>query len=87
VTLVDALLAHADDFAAALRKYESQRLHFGRSIVAHARALGLAIGAPLVAGPQAELINYLRRPEVVMREIAVPDWAERSVALGRLQVT
>ena len=80
--------AHADDFAAALRTYAaSQRLHSedrssrmrGRSVSPSARRRQQV--------PQAELIAHLRRPEVVMREIAVPDWAERSVALGRLQVT
>jgi hypothetical protein len=49
--------------------------------------LGLGVGPPGITGPQASLIAHLRRPEVVMREIAVPDWAERSIALSRLQVT
>jgi hypothetical protein len=71
----------------ALQTYAGKRLEFGRAIVAHARLLGLAVGPPGITGPQASLIAHLRRPEVVMREIAVPDWAERSIALSRLQVT
>jgi 2-polyprenyl-6-methoxyphenol hydroxylase-like FAD-dependent oxidoreductase len=80
VALVDALAAHGD-MAAGLRNYEAQRLEFGKAIVAHARTLGLTIGAAEIGAPQAELIAHLRRPEVLMREIAVPDWAERPIAL------
>ncbi len=87
VALADALAAHPDDPAAALSIYEAKRLAFGASIVAHARVLGLGIGPAAPAGPQAVLAAYLRRPEVVMREIAVPDWADRAFALTRLQVT
>ena len=87
VALVDALTAHSPDVDAALRQYEAGRLQFGTSIVAHARTLGLGIGAPAPAGPQAALVAYLRRPEVVMRETAVPDWADRAFALRQLQVT
>ena len=87
VALVDALTAHGYEWAAALRQYEAGRLQFGKSIVAHARLLGLGVGTAEAVGPQAALVAHLRRPEVVMREIAVPDWAQRSVALRRLQVT
>ncbi len=87
VALVDALAEHADDLAAGLGLYEAKRLEFGKAIVDHARILGLGIGAPVITGPQAALVAYLRRPEVVMREIAVPDWADRSFALRQLQVT
>ena len=87
VALVDALTAHGYELAAALRQYEAGRLQFGKSIVAHARLLGLGVGTAEAVGPQAALVAHLRRPEVVMREIAVPDWAQRSVALRRLQVT
>ena len=87
VALVDALTAHGYELAAALRQYEADRLQFGKSIVAHARLLGLGVGTAEAVGPQAALVAHLRRPEVVMREIAVPDWAQRSVALSRLQVT
>ena len=87
VALVDALTAHGYELAAALRQYEADRLQFGKSIVAHARLLGLGVGTAEAVGPQAALVAHLRRPEVVMREIAVPDWAQRSVALRRLQVT
>jgi 2-polyprenyl-6-methoxyphenol hydroxylase-like FAD-dependent oxidoreductase len=83
VALVDALRAYPENIDEALGLYETQRREFGRAIVAHARLLGLGVGAPAVAGPHAALIAHLRRPEVVMREIAVPDWAERSVALRR----
>jgi 2-polyprenyl-6-methoxyphenol hydroxylase-like FAD-dependent oxidoreductase len=85
--LADALAAQAGDVPGALQTYAAKRLEFGKAIVAHARLLGLGVGPPGIAGPQASLIAHLRRPEVVMREIAVPDWAERSVALSRLQVT
>ncbi len=85
--LVDALSGNAADLAAGLRLYEAKRLEFGKAIVAHARTLGLGIGAPVITGPQAALVAHLRRPEVVMREIAVPDWADRSFALRQLQVT
>ena len=87
MALVDALTAHGYELAAALRQYEADRLQFGKSIVAHARLLGLGVGTAEAVGPQAALVAHLRRPEVVMREIAVPDWAQRSVALRRLQVT
>ena len=85
VALVDALIAHADDLDGALALYQMQRLEFGRAIVDHARLLGLGVGPAAITGPQAALIAHLRRPEVVMREIAVPDWADRSFALRRLQ--
>jgi 2-polyprenyl-6-methoxyphenol hydroxylase-like FAD-dependent oxidoreductase len=87
VALVDALIAHAGDLDAALALYQAQRLEFGRAIVEHARLLGLGVGPAEITGPQAALVAHLRRPEVVMREIAVPDWADRSFALRRLQVT
>jgi len=87
VALVDALIQHGHDLDVALRQYEAKRLEFGKAIVAHARTLGLGIGAPAISGPQATLVAHLRRPEVVMREIAVPDWADRSFALRQLQVT
>jgi 2-polyprenyl-6-methoxyphenol hydroxylase-like FAD-dependent oxidoreductase len=79
VALVDALTKH-NNLADGLATYEVARLAFGKAIVAHSRTLGLAIGAPEISGPHAELIAYLRRPEVMMREIAVPDWAERTIA-------
>lgn len=81
VALVDAVSAYKDDLPAALAAYEDQRREFGRSIVAHARLLGLSIGEPAANGPQAGLISHLRQPAVVIREIAVPDWADRAVAL------
>ena len=80
VALIDALTRHGNNLDAALHQYETGRVEFGRSIVEHARILGLGIGAATGANPQ--LVAHLRRPEVVMREIAVPDWAERTVALG-----
>ena len=79
--LVDTLVADPDDVPAALKVYAAKRLEFGKAIVAHARLLGLSVGAPEITGPQAALIAHLRRPEVVIREIAVPDWAERTLAL------
>ena len=84
VALVDALLAHPHDVSAALGLYEGSRLEFGRAIVAHARLLGEGIGAAVAGSARAA---YFRRPEVVMREVAVPDWAGRSFALRRLEVT
>ncbi len=81
VALIDALAAHGDDIDAALRQFEAARLAFGAAIVAHARMLGLGIGPAENAPGPRRLVDYLRRPEVVMREIAVPDWAERTAAL------
>jgi 2-polyprenyl-6-methoxyphenol hydroxylase-like FAD-dependent oxidoreductase len=78
--LVDALDVQPDDVPAALNVYAAKRREFGRAIVAHARTLGLAIGAAEISGPRAGLIAHLRRPEVLMREIAVPDWAARPIA-------
>jgi 2-polyprenyl-6-methoxyphenol hydroxylase-like FAD-dependent oxidoreductase len=85
VALADALSEHTADLAAGLGLYEAKRLEFGKAIVAHARILGLGIGAPSAIAPQPGLADYLRRPEVVMREIAVPDWADRTLALLQLQ--
>jgi len=81
VALSDALAQNGADIDAALCRFQSARVAFGSSIVAHARLLGLGIGpADSAPGPR-QLVDYLRRPEVVMREIAVPDWAERTAAL------
>lgn len=87
VALVAALEQDERDLAAALGQYEENRVEFGKAIVAHARTLGLGIGAAAPTGPQAALVTYLRQPEVVMRETAVPDWADRAFALRQLQVT
>jgi 2-polyprenyl-6-methoxyphenol hydroxylase-like FAD-dependent oxidoreductase len=81
VALTDAIIEHGDDLDAALRQFESARVAFGSAIVAHARMLGLGIGPAETAPGPPRLVEYLRRPEVVMREIAVPDWAERTAAL------
>ena len=81
VALVDAIIAQPDDLDTALAQFQAQRVAFGSSIVAHARMLGLGIGPAETAPGPAKLVEYLRRPEVVMREIAVPDWAERTPAL------
>lgn len=81
VALTDALIENEVDLDAALRQYEIARLAFGSAIVAHARMLGLGIGPAETAPGPPRLVEYLRRPEVVMREIAVPDWAERTAAL------
>lgn len=81
VALSDAIDAHGDDLAAGLAQFERARVDFGAAIVAHARMLGLGIGPASSAPGPAPLVEYLRRPEVVMREIAVPDWAERAPAL------
>ena len=81
VALTDALAAKAGTIAQALAQYEASRVAFGAAIVAHARLLGLGIGpAETAPGPRV-LVDYLRRPDVVMREIAVPDWADRTPAL------
>jgi 2-polyprenyl-6-methoxyphenol hydroxylase-like FAD-dependent oxidoreductase len=82
VALVDALTAHGA-LTAGLKDYQAKRLNFGKAIVDHARMLGLTIGTADTSGPHAGLIAHLRRPEVLMREIAVPDWAERSSALAQ----
>lgn len=81
VALIEAIAGHGDDLDAALAQYEAARVTFGTEIVAHARMLGLAIGPAATAPGPPRLVEYLRRPEVVMREIAVPDWAERTSAL------
>ncbi len=81
VALTDALIAHDGDVETALRDYETARLAFGSAIVAHARMLGLGIGPAETAPGPRRLVDYLRRPEVVMREIAVPDWAERTAVI------
>jgi 2-polyprenyl-6-methoxyphenol hydroxylase-like FAD-dependent oxidoreductase len=86
VALVDAVMEQGCDLSAALRAYDASRVSFGRSIVAHARDLGLGIGNPRATGRRAELIAQMRRPEIVMREVAVPDWAERPVARSALRV-
>jgi 2-polyprenyl-6-methoxyphenol hydroxylase-like FAD-dependent oxidoreductase len=81
VALADAMIQHGGDLDAALCQYETARIAFGAAIVAHARMLGLGIGpAETAPGPRV-LVDYLRRPEVVMREIAVPDWAARAPVL------
>jgi len=84
VALTDALIANSGALVAALAQFESKRAAFGSAIVAHARMLGLGIGPAETAPGPAKLVEYLRRPEVVMREIAVPDWAERTPALRRI---
>jgi 2-polyprenyl-6-methoxyphenol hydroxylase-like FAD-dependent oxidoreductase len=81
VALADAMIEHDSDIDAALRQYETARVAFGAAIVAHGRMLGLGIGPAETAPGPRPLVDYLRRPEVVMREIAVPDWAERAPAL------
>lgn len=86
VALVDAVMQHGSDLSAALLAYDTSRVNFGRSIVAHARDLGLGIGNPRATGRQSELMAQMRRPEIVMREVAVPDWAERAVARSALRV-
>ena len=87
VALTDALLQHDGDIEAGLRRYESARVAFGSAIVAHARMLGLGIGPAETAPGPRRLVEHLRRPEVVMREIAVPDWAERTPALKAIAAT
>ena len=84
VALVDAVMQHERDLGAALRAYEASRVDFGKSIVAHARDLGAGIGNPHATRP--ELVELMRRPEAVMREVAVPDWADRTFARGGLRV-
>ena len=86
IALVDALAQIDGDLDAALRHYGASRVSFGRSIVAHARDLGAGIGDTVVAGLRPELVEHMRRPEFVMREIAVPDWANRTLAKGGLRV-
>ncbi|MEO7725971.1 MAG: FAD binding domain-containing protein [Burkholderiales bacterium] len=83
VALAAALLAHPHDIDSALMQYADRRLEFGKAIVAHARLLGEGIGAPVASSARAA---YFRRPGVLMREVAVPDWAERAIALRRLKV-
>lgn len=86
VALADALVQHASDLDMALHQYEAGRVNFGQSISAHARDLGAGIGNAHAVARRPGLAEHMRRPEVVMREIAVPDWAERTVARGGLRV-
>lgn len=87
VALSDALGQNEADIDAALCQFQSARVAFGSSIVAHARMLGLGIGPAESAPGPRRLVDYLRKPEVVMREIAVPDWAERTAALQAVALT
>ena len=87
VALIDAIEQSSTNLNAALGQYQESRVKFGSAIVAHARLLGLGIGPAAPTGPQAALVNYLRQPQVVMRETAVPDWADRASAMRHLQVT
>jgi 2-polyprenyl-6-methoxyphenol hydroxylase-like FAD-dependent oxidoreductase len=84
--LADALAQHESDLNLALHQYEASRVNFGKSIVAHARDLGAGIGNARATGDRPGLVEHMRRPEVIMREIAVPDWAERTVVRGGLRV-
>ncbi len=81
VALVDALARHPGSLEDALGELERARVAVGSAIVAHARMLGLGIGPAESAPGPRRLVDHLRLPEVVMREIAVPDWAERAPAL------
>jgi 2-polyprenyl-6-methoxyphenol hydroxylase-like FAD-dependent oxidoreductase len=81
VSLVDALERQPRNLDDALGAFEQARVAFGTAIVAHARMLGLGIGPAETAPGPRRLVDHLRLPEVVMREIAVPDWAERAPAL------
>lgn len=86
VALADAFALHESDLNVALHQYEASRVSFGQSIVAHARDLGAGVGNTHATGRRPGLVEHMRRPEVVMREIAVPDWAERTFARGGLRV-
>jgi 2-polyprenyl-6-methoxyphenol hydroxylase-like FAD-dependent oxidoreductase len=72
LALAEAVRAHPGDPAGALARYEAERLRFGRFIVDHARRLGSFMRTSFADEREAELAAHYRRPEVVMREFAVP---------------
>lgn len=57
---------------AALDRYSSERVAFGKSIVAHARHLGAYMQAQLRTQHEVAMAERYRTPEAVMRETAVP---------------
>jgi 2-polyprenyl-6-methoxyphenol hydroxylase-like FAD-dependent oxidoreductase len=69
--LADALAADGD-IAAALARYEHERLDFGRRIVAHGRRLGTLLDGKTV--PQAEWTgdDAYRDPKRVLRDYGAP---------------
>lgn len=74
VSLVENLEARPD-MDEALDGYETERLAFGRFIVAHARSLGAYMQAQLKSEQEREMAERFRTQEAVMANTAVaPPW-------------
>jgi 2-polyprenyl-6-methoxyphenol hydroxylase-like FAD-dependent oxidoreductase len=65
-------LSSSADVPGALQAYESERLPFGKAIVAHARALGAYMQAQLRTDQERAMAERYRTTEAVMGETAVP---------------
>lgn len=70
--LTRAIAASPDDPAGALARYEAERLQFGHMIVDHARRLGSFMRTSFATEEERRLNAIYSRPEVVMREFAMP---------------
>ncbi len=71
LALAAALARDPTDPVAGLRDYAAQRLRFGRTVIAHARALGAYLEACAQGREDAGLRSRLHTPQAVMRDIAV----------------
>lgn len=69
--LADALAACGSDIAAGLRRYEGERLAFGRSIVAHSRYLGAYLEAQLKSPATRGEAGH-RDPRQIIRDYGAP---------------
>ena len=65
-------LQTATDPVQALAAYDSQRMPFGKAVVAHARHLGTYMQSQLLTAREREMAERYRTQEAVMRETAVP---------------
>jgi 2-polyprenyl-6-methoxyphenol hydroxylase-like FAD-dependent oxidoreductase len=70
--LAEAIAANPTDLRAALARYEAERSHFGRGIVARARRLGAYLEAQLKPREWRTAAELVQNPEQVMREIGAP---------------
>lgn len=69
--LVQALQSVADP-AQALAAYDSQRVPYGKAVVAHARHLGAYMQSQLLTAQERDMAERYRTQAAVMRETAVP---------------
>jgi 2-polyprenyl-6-methoxyphenol hydroxylase-like FAD-dependent oxidoreductase len=67
-TLADVLHASCADIDAALARYERERLHYGRRLVARGRSLGAYLEAQVKPREVRNRSELYRHPEVVMRQ-------------------